>query len=126
MLGGLGLSGQRRTFPIVPDPDMKLYLPGKIDGPFQRTPADFLIGTEGCIAIAHYGRDIDPAGRRRSHVVGRRAPGHARSRRHLDDPDVLSQPPIERTFVARFKFSSATRRRHMRARRRGMRPSDSS
>ena len=75
-------------FPIVPDPDMKLYerfgvearrrglfswrvikaalrafaqgyRPGKIDGPFQRTPADFLIDTEGRIAIAHYGRDFD-------------------------------------------------------------------
>ena len=75
-------------FPIVPDPDMEFYerfgvearwrgllswrvvkaalrafakgyLPGRIDGPFQRTPADFLIDTEGRVALAHYGRDID-------------------------------------------------------------------
>ena len=79
---------QDAPFPIVPDPEMELYkrfgvetrwrgllswrvikaalrafakgyLPGKVDGPFQRTPADFLIDADGRIALAHYGRDID-------------------------------------------------------------------
>ena len=79
---------QDAPFPIVADPDMALYrrfgvesrwlgllslsvtatalrafakgfLPGKVDGPFHRTPADFLIDAQGSIAMAHYGRDID-------------------------------------------------------------------
>ena len=79
---------QDAPFPIVPDPDMTLYrrfgvesrwlglislrviatafqafrigfLPGKVDGPFHRTPADFLIDAQGHIAIARYGKDID-------------------------------------------------------------------
>ena len=37
----------------------KGFLPGKVDGPIHRTPADFLIDRRGRIAIAHYGRDID-------------------------------------------------------------------
>ncbi len=37
----------------------KGYLPGRVDGPFQRTPADFLIDRDGRIAVAHYGKDID-------------------------------------------------------------------
>lgn len=35
------------------------YAPGRIDGPVDRVPADFLIDQQGRIAIAHYGRDID-------------------------------------------------------------------
>lgn len=79
---------QDAPFPIVPDPEMVLYkrfgvesrwlglasvgvvraalqafrkgfMPGAVDGPFHRTPADFLIDAEGRIAVAHYGRDID-------------------------------------------------------------------
>lgn len=79
---------QDAPFPIVPDPGMALYrrfgveahwsgllspkgmltalkafrqgfLPGRVDGPFQRTPADFLIDTQGRIALAHYGSHID-------------------------------------------------------------------
>lgn len=84
-----GYVGQQDApFPIVPDPTMALYkrfgveshwgglvsmrvigaamrafrkgfLPGKVEGPMQRTPADFLIDAEGSIALAHYGTDID-------------------------------------------------------------------
>lgn len=79
---------QDAPFPIVPDPDMVLYkrfgveskwrglmsinviaaaiqafgkgfLPGKVEGPMHRTPADFLIDARGRIAVAHYGQDID-------------------------------------------------------------------
>lgn len=79
---------QDAPFPIVPDPSMQLYrrygvetrwsgllswpvirtalkafangfLPGRIEGPVQRTPADFLIDAQGRIAVAHYGADID-------------------------------------------------------------------
>lgn len=79
---------QDAPFPIVPDPDMTHYkvfgvetrwrglmtwrvtvavtkafrrgfLPGKIEGPVERTPADFLINPDGRIAMAHYGADID-------------------------------------------------------------------
>jgi len=79
---------QDAPFPIVADPSMELYrrfgvearwrglftwaviktalrafrhgyLPGRIDGPVQRTPADFLIDADGTIAVAHYGRDIN-------------------------------------------------------------------
>lgn len=79
---------QDAPFPIVPDPEMALYrrfevesrwlgllsprviatalrafrkgfMPGKVDGPFHRTPADFLIDTQGRIAMAHYGKEID-------------------------------------------------------------------
>jgi peroxiredoxin len=79
---------QDAPFPIVPDPDMALYrrfgvearwrgllspqgmltalkafrqgfLPGRVDGPFQRTPADFLIDAQGRVALAHYGTHID-------------------------------------------------------------------
>ncbi len=34
------------------------YLPGRVDGPFDRTPADFLIGADGRVLIAHYGRHL--------------------------------------------------------------------
>lgn len=86
VLGYVGRQGA--PFPIVPDPDMRLYsqygvesrwaglmtgrvvsaalsafrqgfLPGRIDGPFHRMPADFLIGPDGRAVIAHYGADID-------------------------------------------------------------------
>lgn len=79
---------QDAPFPFVPDPTMVFYkrfgvesrwggllslrvigamlrafrkgfLPGKVEGPMQRTPADFLIDAEGRIALAHYGTDID-------------------------------------------------------------------
>lgn len=79
---------QDAPFPIVADPDMALYrrfgvekswrgmvswrvmgaalkafrkgfFPGKVEGPPQRTPADFLIDAQGRIALAHYGKDID-------------------------------------------------------------------
>ena len=79
---------QDAPFPIVPDPEMTLYRrfgvearwgglfswvvirsalkafakgfgPGRIEGPVQRTPADFLIDTQGRIAVAHYGAHID-------------------------------------------------------------------
>jgi peroxiredoxin Q/BCP len=75
-------------FPIVPDPGLDLYrrfgvearwsglltpkawlailrgalagfLPGRIEGPMQRVPADFIIDAQGRIALAHYGRHID-------------------------------------------------------------------
>lgn len=32
------------------------FLPGRIDGPVDRMPADFLIDAQGRIAVAHYGR----------------------------------------------------------------------
>lgn len=79
---------QDAPFPIVPDPEMVLYrrfgvesrwggmaslqvmrsalqafrkgyLPGAVEGPFHRTPADFLIDAQGRVARAHYGRTID-------------------------------------------------------------------
>lgn len=79
---------QDAPFPIVPDPDMVFYkrfgvesqwrgllsirviaaalqafrkgfMPGRVEGPMHRTPADFLIDAQGRIAVAHYGRDID-------------------------------------------------------------------
>lgn len=79
---------QDAPFPIIADPDMALYRrfgvearwrgllslrvitavlrafrkgfwPGKVEGPAQRTPADFLIDAQGRIALAHYGSDID-------------------------------------------------------------------
>jgi thioredoxin-dependent peroxiredoxin len=79
---------QDAPFPIVPDPQMQHYKrfgvearwgglfswnviktalsafrqgywPGRVDGPFQRVPADFLIDRQGRIAMAHYGKDID-------------------------------------------------------------------
>lgn len=79
---------QNAPFPILADPAMDLYRkygveagwsgfmswrvirralaamrqgfrPGRIDGPFHRTPADFVIDADGRIALAHYGRDID-------------------------------------------------------------------
>jgi thioredoxin-dependent peroxiredoxin len=75
-------------FPLIPDPEMDIYrkygvqakwrgllslrvmvtalkafgkgfLPGRVDGPFQRLPADFLIDADGRIAIAYYGEHID-------------------------------------------------------------------
>lgn len=78
---------QDAPFPIVADPTMELYrrfgvearwsglltagtirgalsafrrgfLPGQVEGPFQRIPADFLIAADGTIARAYYGRDI--------------------------------------------------------------------
>lgn len=74
-------------FPLVADPGLALYrrygverrwaallsaptlaaaakamaaglLPGRIDGPVDRVPADFLIGADGRIRIAHYGRHL--------------------------------------------------------------------
>lgn len=33
------------------------HLPGRIDGPVNRMPADFVIDPHGKIALAHYGRD---------------------------------------------------------------------
>lgn len=79
---------QDAPFPIVADPEMALYRrfgvesrwggllsqrvitavlrafhkgfwPGKVEGPAQRIPADFLIDAQGRIALAHYGSDID-------------------------------------------------------------------
>ncbi|MCW5648174.1 MAG: AhpC/TSA family protein [Ramlibacter sp.] len=79
---------QDAPFPIVADPDLTHYrrfgvearwrglfslgvaitalkafrsgfLPGRVDGPFERTPADFLIAPDGRIALAHYGANID-------------------------------------------------------------------
>lgn len=79
---------QDAPFPIVPDAKMVLYkrfgveakwrgllsigvvaaamrafrkgfLPGRVEGPMHRTPADFLIDAQGRIAVAHYGRDVD-------------------------------------------------------------------
>ncbi len=79
---------QDAPFPIIPDPTMALYrlfgvesrwlglvsvrvigvalrafsqgfLPGRVEGPLQRTPADFLIDEQGKIAVVHYGRNID-------------------------------------------------------------------
>lgn len=75
---------QQAPFALVADPDMALYrrygverrwlamlhpstlagalrafaagfLPGRIDGPVHRIPADFLIDAQGRIAVAHYG-----------------------------------------------------------------------
>lgn len=86
VLGYVGRQGA--PFPILPDPEMRLYrqygvesrwaglltgrvvraalaafrqgfLPGRIEGPMNRTPADFLIDPDGRIAVAHYGADID-------------------------------------------------------------------
>ncbi|MES2935252.1 MAG: peroxiredoxin-like family protein [Pseudomonadota bacterium] len=37
----------------------KGFLPGRIEGPAFRTPADFLIEADGRIAVAHYGSHID-------------------------------------------------------------------
>ena len=34
------------------------YLPGSVEGGIHRIPADFLVGPDGRIAEAHYGRDI--------------------------------------------------------------------
>jgi peroxiredoxin Q/BCP len=74
---------QDATFPLVPDPSMDLYRrygverspwamlsgrvirdalramragfrPGRIDGPLDRLPADFLIAPDGTVAIAYY------------------------------------------------------------------------
>ena len=79
---------QDAPFPIVADPSMALYrqfgvesrwaglsslqvirralkafakgfAPGRIDGPFHRVHADFLIDEAGRIAVAHYGRHLD-------------------------------------------------------------------
>ncbi len=48
------------------------YLPGSVEGGIHRTPADFLIGPDGRIAEAYYGRDIGdhlPIPRIRHHVA---------------------------------------------------------
>ena len=79
---------QDAPFPIIADPEMILYrrfgvesrwvgmfslrviraaimafgkgfLPGRIEGPMHRVPADFLIEADGKIAVAHYGSTID-------------------------------------------------------------------
>lgn len=79
---------QQPPFPLVADPDMSLYaafglqsrwlgllsvpaiglaarafvrgfLPGKIDGPFHRMPADFLIDADGTVVRAYYGSALD-------------------------------------------------------------------
>ena len=34
------------------------FLPGSVEGAIHRIPADFLIGPDGVIALAYYGRDI--------------------------------------------------------------------
>lgn len=76
---------QDAPFALVPDPDMSLYrlfevergwagllapsnvvhavkafskgfAPGRVEGPFDRLPADFLIGPDGCIDRAFYAR----------------------------------------------------------------------
>ena len=78
---------QQAPFPIVADPGLALYrrygvergwsamlrwptmaaalrafaagfLPGRVDGPIDRTPADFLIGPDGRVLLAHYGRHL--------------------------------------------------------------------
>lgn len=78
---------QEAPFPLVADPGLVLYrrygvergwaamlrwptiaaalrafaagfLPGRIDGPVDRTPADFLIDRDGRVVIAHYGRHL--------------------------------------------------------------------
>lgn len=81
-------AGRAETpFELVADPEMKLYekygletslagtltpssavglakaaaeghLPGRIDGPFTRLPADFLIDEDGIIVETHYGNKI--------------------------------------------------------------------
>lgn len=72
-------------FALIPDPDMTLYrlfevergwagllapsnvvhagralfkgfMPGRVEGPFDRLPADFLVGTDGRIDLAFYAR----------------------------------------------------------------------
>ncbi|MFC3682264.1 peroxiredoxin family protein [Hydrogenophaga luteola] len=74
-------------FPILPDPGLALYRrygverrwtalvtpatlatawqavrsgfrPGVVEGPVDRTPADFLIDEQGAVVRAHYGRDL--------------------------------------------------------------------
>jgi len=79
---------QDAPFPIVPDHELVLYRrfgveanwgglftgsvlraaktaigsgfkPGRIDGPLSRLPADLLIGADGRVAIAYYGKDIN-------------------------------------------------------------------
>lgn len=79
---------QSAPFPIIADPEMRLYqlygvesrwsglfsvrviraalaafgqgfAPGRMDGPLHRVPGDFLLTPEGRVAVAHYGRDID-------------------------------------------------------------------
>lgn len=34
------------------------FLPGRVDGPIDRMPADFLVDADGRLVIAHYGRHI--------------------------------------------------------------------
>jgi len=84
----LYMDRHQAPFPLVPDPQLQLYrrfgvearwgallslavirsavtafakgfLPGRISGPFNRAPADFLIAPDGRIALAYYGRTID-------------------------------------------------------------------
>lgn len=86
---GTYVGRQDAPFPIVPDPQRRLYarygleshwlglfrkiwtspwqilqafskgfLPGRVDGPFNAIPADFLIDENGVIQLAYYGRDI--------------------------------------------------------------------
>lgn len=79
---------QDAPFAIIPDPELELYkrfgvesrwrgllslrviraafrafaegfLPGAINGPVHRVPADFLIDEDGRIAVAYYGKTID-------------------------------------------------------------------
>lgn len=79
---------QDAPFPIVADPEMTFYqrfglesrwrgllsakvvsrafrafatgfLPGRIEGPVNRTPADFLIDENGRIGVVYYGKNID-------------------------------------------------------------------
>ena len=53
--GLLSLGVMRSAFAAL----RKGFMPGAIDGPLHRTPADFLIDETGRIAVAHYGRHID-------------------------------------------------------------------
>lgn len=84
---GRHVGQQQLPFPLVADPALALYrrygverswaamlrwptltgavramaagfLPGRVDGPIDRTPADFLIDAQGRIAMAHYGRHL--------------------------------------------------------------------
>lgn len=81
-------AGETVEFPIIPDPETRLYrqygvesswlafaksglraadiakatakgfLPGKVEGDMNRVPADFLIDEQGVIRTAYYGKDI--------------------------------------------------------------------
>ena len=50
------LKAARRTGDVI-SAIHKGFLPGKVDGPIHRIPADFLIGPDGKIIDAYYGND---------------------------------------------------------------------